>query len=1099
MRSTLPGMIVLANLLSSSALAHAQDPSWDVTKARGTTREIDFTTSEGTWMSLDVTPDGQWVVFNLLGHIYRVSTAGGQAECLTQASGIALNYHPRVSPDGKTVAFISDRSGQSNVWLMDLDGSHPRPLTNGNGFRFQEPSWSPDGQYIVVRRLVPPAGRFTLVVFHRDGGDGNPVVGVDQNGVPGSPKYSADGRSIYYHTIAQATSGYRNRTDPVRGDVQIQRLELSTGRVEHVTRGESDQSENASSGGAFAPEPSPDGRYLAFARRVPDGQISYKGQTFGPRTALWIRDLETGAERLLMDPIETDFAQGIVPLDVILPGYRWASDGQSIVLTQGGKIHRVDVASGRVTTIPFTARVHRTISERVTAVRRLDDGPVHIKFPTAYTASPDGRTLAFQAVGRIWLMDLPSGEPRRLTDSTFTPQEYQPAWSPDGKSIVFASWDDGNQGHLWRVDAAGGRPAQVTKTAGEYLEPVWSPSGDSIVAARGAGATARGQSLGRTQYWELISLPIGGGKASTIVRLDAAEGGAGVMEYTVPRANFANGRVYFAEASRGRRLLVSVRMDGSDRREHLAVTGAGEIVVSPGGRWVGFMIGGNAFVAPLWPGTIPGAVPVIGSAGGPLPVTRLTWGGGTFLRWRDAETITYGSGPKFFWYNVRSKHADSTTTTLTVPRAFPHGSVAITGARILTMEGRKTIARGSIIVRAGRITCVGGCSTAGVDKVVDVGGRTVMPGLVDMHAHHAREYPGIQPAHNYESAIYLAYGVTTTFDPGPSFSINIFPQAELTEAGGMIGPRRLTTAEVMSADENAWNNPISSVDDAYREAMRRVGWGAITLKSYLQPDRRHMQWLLEGGRRAGVTVTAEGSLDLEHKLSMVMDGYTGAEHSTALAPLYSDFTRFLGMAQFAYSTTPLVGGPGPWNEEYWWQESDLWKDPKLQQWTPWRQLIPHTRRRILRPKSDYAFGMMAQAAADIVAAGGLAPIGSHGEQNGIGSHWDVWMYAEAMGPMGALEAATLHGAKFMGLEQDLGSIAVGKLGDLVVLNADPLLSIRNTTNIRYVMKGGVLYDATSLDELWPIPRKFGGYYWNNPEAYRSDVRPVEYYERRKTP
>src|SRR5262249_46657494 len=139
----------------------------------------------------------------------------------------------------------------------------------------------------------------------------------------------------------------------------------------------------------------------------------------------------------------------------------------------------------------------------------------------------------------------------------------------------------------------------------------------------------------------------------------------------------------------------------------------------------------------------------------------------------------------------------------------------------------------------------------------------------------------------------------------------------------------------------------------------------------------------------------------------------------------------------------------------------------------------------------------AQAAADIVAAGGLAPIGAHGQQHGIGSHWDTWIYAEAMAPMGALESATLHGAKFLGMDRDLGSLAVGKLGDLVVLNGDPLQNIRETANIRYVMKAGVLYDADSLDELWPRERKFGDYYWYLPEMYRSDIRPVDYYDKKQ--
>src|SRR5438093_6133004 len=125
---------------------------WDVTKARGQTRDIDFSTTEGTWMSVDLSPDSRWIVFDLLAHIYRVPAGGGEAQCLTQASGVAVNFHPRYSPDGQTIAFVSDRQGQNNLWLMNADGSQPRPVFADKDVRVFEPAWSPDGRYIYVRR-----------------------------------------------------------------------------------------------------------------------------------------------------------------------------------------------------------------------------------------------------------------------------------------------------------------------------------------------------------------------------------------------------------------------------------------------------------------------------------------------------------------------------------------------------------------------------------------------------------------------------------------------------------------------------------------------------------------------------------------------------------------------------------------------------------------------------------------------------------------------------------------------------------------------------------------------------------------------------------
>ncbi len=1066
----------------------AQAPdNWDVTKPRGTPQRIEFTTSEGTWMSTDITPDGQWTVFNLLGHIYRVRATGGDAECLTQNSGIAVNFHPRISPDGRTIAFVSDRQGQSNLWLMDLDGGNPRPVTRDVDARYMEPTWSADGRFLVARKIgAVKLLDVSIVMVHRDGGQGATLVKVDNNMFPGSPKLSTDGRSLYYEAVAGPVNGYYNHADTLQGDAQIRRLDLLTGRTDQITAGRVAQQDRGSSGGAYAVELSPDGRFLAFARRMPDGVLSYKGKLFGPRTALWVRDLETGSERLVMDPVEYDFSEGLAPIDQTLPGYRWTADGQSIVISQGGKIRRLDLASGKVSTIPFNARVQRAASERVKPSMRISDGAFESKFPRWHTVSPDGKTLAFQAVGRIWLMDLPTSTPRRLTPESFQPYEYYPAWSPDGRSIAFASWDEKERGHLFVAAVNGASPTQVTKQGGEYLAPVWAPDGQSLVVARGAGATARGQGLVRSQYWDLVNAGLTGDAARQIARVTGL----------IPRISFANGRVFYYEPAGAAQLLVSVAADGNDRREHLKVTNAGEIAVSPDAMWLAFTLGGNVFIAPMAATGYAGALPEIGKSGGALPVTRLSTAGGIFPRWRNARTLTFGNGNQFVSYDVASKRTDSATIKLSVPRDLPKSAIAFINARILTMENQRVIDKGTIVIRAGRIACVGDCSTAGVDRTVDLEGRTVIPGLIDLHAHHHREQETIQPPHDFETAIYLAYGVTTTFDPTTS-SLNVFPTAELIEAGGMIGPRVFTSAEFMLPREGAWTNVYATPADAFDDAARRVAWGAVGLKDYMQATRYQRQWVVEAGRRLGVMVTAEGSLDIDHKIGMALDGHTGFEHATAHLPLYSDFTTLLGRLGSAYSATPSIGGGGAWGEEFFWQESDVWKDPKQQRWLPWRQLIPHTRRRMLRPPTDYSIPLLAQGAADIVAAGGIAPIGSHGQQHGIGSHWDTWIYAEAMGPMGALEAATLHGAKFLGVERDLGSIAVGKLGDLVVLNADPLQNIHNSANIRYVMKAGVLYDADSLDELWPRQRSFGDYYWYTSEVYRSDVRPIDYHDQQQ--
>jgi hypothetical protein len=203
------------------------------------------------------------------------------------------------------------------------------------------------------------------------------------------------------------------------------------------------------------------------------------------------------------------------------------------------------------------------------------------------------------------------------------------------------------------------------------------------------------------------------------------------------------------------------------------------------------------------------------------------------------------------------------------------------------------------------------------------------------------------------------------------------------------------------------------------------------------------------------------------------------------------------MAGATYSPTLVVGGPGAWNIEYFFGASDVWKDAKQRRWFPWRMLIPQARVRWLRPETDYSYPLIAQAMADVIANGGTGALGSHGEHHGLATHWELWMGASALGNMGALEVASLHGARFLGAEQDLGSLQPGKLADLIVLNSNPLDNIRNSTDMRYVMKGGRLYDANTLDEVWPRQVPFGPTYWVNADQLKTDDRPTDYHDKKK--
>ena len=322
------------------------------------------------------------------------------------------------------------------------------------------------------------------------------------------------------------------------------------------------------------------------------------------------------------------------------------------------------------------------------------------------------------------------------------------------------------------------------------------------------------------------------------------------------------------------------------------------------------------------------------------------------------------------------------------------------------------------------------------------------------------------------------------------WSQNVFPTAQMVEAGLVIGPRTYSTGDPLYNGDAARQNDLTSLAVTEQNVKRLQSWGAVTMKQYSQPRRDQRQWVSDAAHRFGLRVTAEGG-DIEYNLSMIMDGQTGWEHPIGNVPLYGDVTKFFGMANAFYSPTFLVGGASSWNEEYWYAESDVFKDPKLQSWLPWQMLIPSTRRRMLRPATDYSFQLIARSLADIVDAGGYGAIGSHGQQHGLGSHWEVWMAATGMGPMRALEVGTLHGAKYIGIDGETGSIKAGKLADLLVLNSNPLDNIRNTRDIKFVMKGGVAYDANTLDEVWPAKTPYGAHWWVNADALKADKKVIQ--------
>lgn len=1030
-------------------------------------------------MSADVSSDGRTIVFDLLAHLYSVPSEGGRAECLTQSSGIATNFQPRFSPDGRRIAFISDRSGQNNAWIMDADGANPRIVYADLGSRHAEPAWSPDGRNLFVTRFFPNTrGGWTKTAeIWRCPLTGEPPVkllGTPETQV-WSPCPSSDGHYLYYHQatapIVSADGFYK-----ISDQHHLRRLDLRTGLTEFVTAPESRLYYRRLPFYEAAPQVSPDGRMLAFVRNIPGAALTSGGQTFDQQAGLWLRDLETGRERLLMHPttppqfeFHSMFHQNFVP------GYAWTADGASLVLSQGGKLRRVSASTGSVTTIPFEARVRRTISEQNRPHHRIDARPFEVRSPRWGAASPDGTVLIFEAVGALWRKDLPEGVPRRLVDENRDTFEMSPAWSPDGRTIAFATWNDADGGHVWTVGREGGKPLKLTPRAGEYLNPAWSPDGRWLAVVKGAGAMFRGLTMSDNGWFDLVRLPAAGGEESLILRMGPQLGDS---QFTRPFFG-PGGRLFFTEQLRSespgsspRNVLASVEPDGRDRREHASFAGSEDAKVSGDGRLIAFHASHNIFIAPFSPGA--GLVHYDHTADGRIrqvsrPVGRYPeWGRDGKLRFLCANTHVV--------CDVEAGTRNSTPLGLRVASDFGPGTIALVGARIITSDDPPLIERGSIVIKDGVIAAIGACDTGGIERIIDLEGKTVMPGLVDGHAHNHINSPDIIRPHHPQSAKFLAYGVTTAHDPAARANLT-FPLGEMTRAGRILGPRLLSAGlPLYSWGDN--RHEIRTYDDAEQNVQRLAAEGASSIKQYFQINRYQRQWIAEAARRQGnLLLTGEG-MDLYYDLSTIMDGQTANEHPVTQVPYYGDLIEFYARTGTPFSPTLVTPGGGHMLLEYFMARSDLPAEPRELNFSPWRTAF-RQHSAVQLPLGAYPASLVIAGVKAFHDRGVLIALGGHGEVQGASSHFDLWLHALGLTPMEALRLGTIDTARYLGVDADVGSLRVGKLADLVVLNANPLEDIRNTMNIAYVMKGGRLFESKTLDEVWPARRPFGARPWRD--------------------
>lgn len=1021
-------------------------------------RTVSFTTQEGTNLSLDVSPDGASIVFDMLGDIYRLPVDGGEAEALTR--GLALDTQPVFSPDGRSIAFLSDRSGAENLWIMDRDGANARQISfHDDNPVWISPEWGPDGNTITVSRFWSDRNAYELWQFSAaPGAMGSILRSTEPDTEDGEPVsslgavFAPDGRTLYLASLTEETAAFD---------------ELSAWKVMSLDTGTGENTVLAGSKEhpAFRPRLSPEARQLAYAER------------HGNTTRLQLLDLASG-ETETIGMLDPDSLQASLWHDGV-PRFDFTPDGSALIANTGGGITRFPLSGEAPSDIPFTARVDQPLGPLVRSQIPVETGPVHARLLMSPSISPDGEAIAFSALGNVYTAPLTGeGAPRRLTEAMES--TYHPAWSPDGTRLAFVSWSRADGGQVWTVRPDGTELRPLTAESAFYTHPVFTPDGTAIIAVRSSADDRRKTYMeyGQLREAELILIPLNGSAPRTLAsgriggRPHFAEDGGSVL------INSGKG-VEAVSLETGERTVVT-QAEGANWYFAEGAAAADDLRVSPGGQWALAQIAQQLHLYRL-PGTPGDTVNLSAPA---TQHARITDIGADYYGWScNGDCIFWTVGPTLYRLSlseidfdtprsdrpvpVERSYDDVREFAITAPRHAPGRDVLLTGATVFPMDDRSDPARriegAEILLKDGRIAAIGPAGTVNADEGVariDLAGMYIIPGLIDAHYHVADIRRDVLQFDAWGLKTNLAYGITTLFDPS-SLTIDMFTYEDLVASGAVIGSRLYSTGPAIF-DYHDFRSlaEVEAVLSRYRDHYRT--WN---LKQYRVGNRRVRQWFADAANTLGMTPTTEGALSFKLGLSQILDGYSGNEHALPPPVLHRDVTELFARSGTSSTLTLMITHGGTPADTSFIARRQPLEDTKYARFAPdW--FIEREFAGVETPDADaLLYKTVAASAHRIFETGGLVGVGAHGDLPALGTIWEIEAYVEGgWSAAEALWAATMGSASTIARDDSLGSLEAGKLADLVVLDGDPTTDIRAIESVRFVMKEGHLYEGRTLDE-----------------------------------
>lgn len=1046
----------------------AKEAKWDVANPGDSFnyQPHSFTTDEGTWMNLDVSPDGKTVVFDLMGDIYTMPITGGKAKALR--TGIPFEIQPKFSPDGSKISFTSDAGGGDNIWVMNADGSDAKQVTKESFRLLNNAAWTPDGQYLIARKHFTSGrslGAGELWQYHITGGSGLQLTKRknDQQDV-NEPSVSPDGRYVYYSEDVYSGGNFQYNKDPNKQIYVIQRYDFKDGDIKTLTNGP---------GGAARPTVSPDGKLLAFIKRV------------RTKSVLYIHDLATGEEWPVYDALNKD-QQEAWAIFGVYPNFDWMPNNEEIVFWSAGKINKVNIKNYNHSVIPFTADVTLQIAETVHFNSPVAPEEFDVKVIRHATTSPDGKTLVFSALGKLYKKTLPNGTPQRITSQN-DDFEFEPSFSADGQQLVYVTWNDENYGSIRSISINGGTSQKWTTEKGIYRTPSFAPASAAekkIIYRKEPRNTDQGLAFAKKPG--IYTLAQG-----QQPKLITQKGEYPMYSADGKRIFLQTGGTYFGNLTKS---LISVNLEGNDERTHVKSKYANRLVPSPDNKWIAYTNLHKAFVAPL---VMNGQTIDLDNNSKYVPVSQIAKDAGINLHWSpNSQKVMWTLGDQYFSNELKNRFTflpgspdkvpdmdvSGIAISLKAKTDKPTGITAFTNARIITMEGDEVIENGTIVVTNNKITAIGqNVTIPSGATTIDVSGKTIMPGMVDAHAHVGAFRYGLPAQKHWPFYANLAFGVTTSHDPSANTE-TIFTLSELLKSGDMVGPRLYSTGFILYGADGDFKAVINNLDDA-RSAIRRTkAFGAKSVKSYNQPRREQRQQVMQAARELGINVVPEGGSTFYTNMTMIMDGHTGVEHNIPVAPVYKDVLELWSASNTGYTPTLIVNYGGINGEYYFYQNDKVWENEKLLKYTPRTLVDSRARYRTMIPDEEYQNGhiLTSETVTALANKGVKVNMGAHGQLQGLGAHWETWMLQQGgMTNLQALQAATINGAEYIGAGNEIGSLKVGKLADLIIIDGNPLENIRDTENVTHTMVNGRLYDTSTMNEVGNTEKERGQFWWEN--------------------